>query len=682
MSLTPFDQSGGRDARVASTPPIEPPLHEAPTRTTPTPGGKKPVKWVPIAIIAVLLIGGLVYRQRQSAGPGSAGGPAAGARGGPGGGGGGPRETVVQTVAVTTGNLTQTLPLTGSLRSNQVIDLNSKIQGRVARVLVDEGDRVRRGQLLIALDDADLRAQVAAARAGLRTAQARLQQSVVGLPARVQQVGTSIEQAEAALQTARARYRQALLSEPVARSTAEGQVRTARETVRTAQARLAQARGTTRQVDIQTQGDIRQAEAGVRTAEAAVRGAEAGVAGAQATLAEVQRGAREQQVATAQAQVTQAEATLRDAEAELNRQRFLFQNGAAARANVDTAQTRFDVTRAQLEAARQNLSLVREGATTEQVRQAQESVRQAEEGVRQAQEGVRTAQSQLSNARAARIRVTTEQGNVTAALAALGQAQSGLQTALSNLAQIPITQAETRTAFEAVQQAESTLSQARANRSQIPIARSDIGIAQAAVQNARATLDQAQVQLAYARIYSPVNGVVNQKLADVGETTGTGTALLNLVSLDRVYFEAQVPESSVRLVRVGQPAQITVPAVSDRPVTGYVTEIIPVSDQRLRQFRVRISIPNAPRELTPGAFARGTLTARQVFNALILPANAITEVRGQPTVIVAVQNGKKATVKYRVVQTGLQSGNRTQVIGGVRKGDLVIVDNSGLDDGE
>jgi HlyD family secretion protein len=669
MSLTPFEkmQSSRTEDSADGTSSGAPPT--VPTRESPTPGGRKrPVKWLPFAIIGALVIGGLFLRSRGTPSGGGAGGGGGAGAGGPGGGNRPPEVEIVNVATVSPANLSQTLPLTGSLKSNQNIDLNSKIQGRVARVLVDEGDRIRRGQLLIQLDDADLRAQVASARANLSTAQARLQQSIAGLPAREQQVGTTIEQARAALGTARARYRQAVLNEPVQRQAAETQVATARETVRTAQARLAQARRTARQSELQTVAGVRAAEAGVRSAQAAV-------ARSQASLAEVRRGSREQQIAQSQAQVNIAQAQLRDAETELNRQRQLFEGGATARATVDTAQTRFDVARANLEAAQQQLSLVREGATNEQIRQAEEAVRVAEEGVRQ-------AQAQLGQARATRLSATNAQNDITTALAALGQAQSNYLSAVANLNQIPITRQETRTALENVRQAEAALSQAQANRSQIPIARTDIAIARAAVDTARAGVQTAQVNLDYAKIYSPVNGVVNQKLTGVGETAGAGAALLNLVSLERVYFEAQIPESSIRQVRIGQPATIFVPAVAERAISGRVTEIIPVSTGNLRQFRVRISIPDAPRQLTPGAFARGSLVTQQIFNTLSVPIEAVQEINGKPTVIAVIKQGEKNVVKYRTINTGLTANGKVQVQGGLRQGDLVVVDEAGLDDGE
>jgi RND family efflux transporter MFP subunit len=272
---------------------------------------------------------------------------------------------------------------------------------------------------------------------------------------------------------------------------------------------------------------------------------------------------------------------------------------------------------------------------------------------------------------------------VTAALAALAQAQSGLQTAQSNLAQIPITRQETQAAREAVTQAESTLGQARANRSQIPIARSDIQAAAAGVQSAQAQVRTAEVNLSYATIRSPVNGVVNTKNVDVGAAVSPGSTLMNIVSLDRVYFEAQVSETNVSRVKVGQQAKITVPSVSAQPLTAFVSDVIPAADPRSRQFRVRITIPNSPRELTPGAFARGTLVTETVVNTLVVPSDAVTQdMSGQTIVQVAVGTGANAHVEKRPVQVGIAANGQTQIRGGVQKGDMVILGNEPLEAGE
>ncbi len=579
----------------------------------------------------------------------------------------GPQIKTVKVIPVANGTLVQRIAITGTLRANQNIDLNPKISGRVGSVLVNEGQRVKRGQLLATLDDTDLREAVASARATLETRRVALQQVVVGLPARVAQVNSNIETARAALATSKARYQQALLNEPTVGANARSQVQSAQAGVGAANARLKQARDTARQT-------AQQLNAGIASAQSAL-------SGSRAQLEQVRNGARAQQVAAAQAQVAQAEAQLataqaqrRDAQTNLTRQTTLFNGGATAQSSVDAAKTQFDVAgtqvdlaEAQLAAQTQNLSLVRAGSRTEEVRAAESAVAGQQAALRQAQAqrgGVLVAQSQ-----------------VTESLTAVQQAQEALRTARSNLSTIPVTQQETRAAQEAVRQAETALRQAISNRAQIPVAQQDVPAARAAVTTAQVALNQAENQLKYAQIFSPINGVVNTKLTDEGESAAPGTPLFNLVSLDNVYFEAQVPESQLASIKVGQPAQVTVNAVSDKPAIGYVSDIIRVADARLRQFRVRISLP-AEGNFTPGAFARGQLQTQVIKDALLVPDEVVRTENNQNYVFVALPSGDGAVVKKRVVKIGTSANGRTQILSGVGDGDRVITGNSLYQDGD
>ncbi len=596
--------------------------------------------------VAALLAIGLFLRGRG-------GGNAAG--GGPGGAGAprGPQIRTVRVIPVTTGTLVERIAVTGALKANQNIDLNPKISGRVATVQVSEGQRVRRGQLLATLDDADLREAVNSARAGLATQQVRLQQTVLGLPARVAQVGSNIETARAALATARARYQQALLNEPTQIANAQSQVGTARAGVAAANSRLKQARDTARQT--------------VQTVNAGLASARSSLAGSLAQLEQVRSGSRAQQIAQAQASVNVAIAQRDDAQTNLNRQNILFQGGATAKATVDSAQTQLEVAQAQLQSAQQNLSLVREGSRTEEVRAAEAVVSGQEANLRQ-------AQAQRGN-------ILTAQQQVTQALTGVQQSQEALRTAQSNLSTIPITKQETRTAQEAVNQAETTLRQAISNRSQIPVAQQDVPAARAAVQTAQVQLNQALNQLSYARIFSPINGVVNTKSTDVGESASPGTPLFNLVSLDNVYFEAQVPESQLARIKINQPAQVTVSAVSDQPAVGYVSDIIRVADARLRQFRIRISLPNSG-QFTPGAFARGQLQTQVISNTLLVPDEVIRVENDKSYLLVALPDGEEAVVKRREVKIGTSANGSTQILGGASEGDRVIIGNTTFEDGD
>lgn len=597
--------------------------------------------WLPWLILGVILVGLIVgillKRIKDSRDAASVAKPAA-------------VTPMVSVEPAALDTLQQTLQVTGNLRSNQDVNLGSKISGRVARVLVNEGDRVKRGQVLVQLDDKDLRAQVDQARAGVLTAQAQVKQAQANYPSTKAQVESGVVQAEAALQQAKAKLRQAQLNEPNQTTALNSQLKNAQEAVNVAESRVAQAQQSAKLMDQQTQSAVKSAQANVDRAKAA--------------LDEVVRGSRTQQIAQAQASVNLAQAQLNNAKVELERQKTLFAGGAAAKQSVDTAETNYQVAKAQLESAKQNLSLIKEGATSEDVRQAQAAYSQA--------------QAALSEAQAGRAQVGVAKQDVISAQAQLAQAKAALRTAQANLAQIPITKETTREAREQVASAEAALKQAKANRAQLPVAQQNIAVAQAGLQSAKARLEQAQVDLAYAKITSPVDGVVVKKSTNAGETTSPGAALMQIVALDSVYFEAQVSEKNLIAVTDHQPVSVTIPSVANKPLQGYVSEIIPVADQASRQFRIRVTIPSEGKVLTPGAFARGVITTRAIEDTLAVPSVAVHQLEGQSVVYVAEGSGDDIKIVSHPVKTGMEAEGKTQILSGLKVGDKVITSQEEL----
>lgn len=608
-----------------------------------------------LGVVALLAIG-LFLRSRSANKPAA---PDAAAKG--------PRLTTVRITPVTTGTIVETLPLTGQLKSNQDVNINSKISGQVARIYVDEGQRVTRGQLLVALDTGDLQQQVQSARANLNSAQVKLEQARVGLPARVAQINNAVREAQTQVGSAAARLRQAEISQPTQATNARSQVESAKAAVSSNQARVRQARDTLKQV----QGQV---NAGVASAQAAL-------GQARAQLEQVKNGSRDQQVNQAQAQVGQveaqvklAQAQVKDAETNLNRQQILYRGGATAQANVDTAETALKVAqanleavRASLEAAKQNLSLVREGSRTEEVRQAEQIVAQRE--------------AALNTARADLSRVPATQAQISDALGGLAQSQESLRQANANLSAIPNAQQDVVQARQALNQARTQLQTAQANKAQIPVAQADVPAAQSQVDAARSQLEQAQLNLGYAQIKAPVAGVVNTKAIDAGETVAPGGTLLNIVSTSDVIFEAQVPASQLGQIEVGQPAKVIIASQNNKTVTGYVTEVIPIADARLRQFRIRISLEGGE-GLTPGAFAQGVLQTQVSRDTLTVPTEDVRTGDGNPYVYVAVADGDDAIVKKRVVKVGAQANGKTQILSGLSVGDRVIQGSGLYDDGQ
>src|SRR5688500_15083488 len=109
--------------------------------------------------------------------------------------------------SVTRGDVEIKVVETGQIEALKKVEIKSKVAGRVARLLVDEGTPVRQGQLLAEIDPTEINSQVAQIEAQLDGARARLLQAERGVDLQVEQTRESIRQAQEAYKTAEARYR-------------------------------------------------------------------------------------------------------------------------------------------------------------------------------------------------------------------------------------------------------------------------------------------------------------------------------------------------------------------------------------------------------------------------------------------------------------------------------------------
>jgi len=222
-------------------------------------------------------------------------------------------------------------------------------------------------------------------------------------------------------------------------------------------------------------------------------------------------------------------------------------------------------------------------------------------------------------------------------------------------------------------------SQVDAGESALDAARSEL-----LVSNARLVHDQAL--FAYARITAPFAGVVTQRYANLGTLVQAGTSsstqampIVKLSQDDLYRLVIPVPESSVRYIRLGEPVEVRVPALS-RSFPGKVARSSLDVQEGTRTMHTEVDVPNPGRLLMPGMYAETTLTLEARENVLTVPLEAVSREGDQTTVDVVSPTNK---VELRVVAVGLETSTDAQVISGLAEGDAVIVsDRSGLKAGE
>ena len=151
--------------------------------------------------------------------------------------------------------------------------------------------------------------------------------------------------------------------------------------------------------------------------------------------------------------------------------------------------------------------------------------------------------------------------------------------------------------------------------------------AQMSKKNAQASYDQALVDLAYAEIYSPIDGIVLDRAVEVGQTVAASFSTPTLFTLandlTKMQVEADVDEADIGQVKVGQRVTFTVDAYMDDTFDGTVNQIRmkPTTTSNVVTYTVIIGAPNPDLKLFPGMTASVTIVTEEQ-KGLAVPAEA------------------------------------------------------------
>jgi HlyD family secretion protein len=157
----------------------------------------------------------------------------------------------------------------------------------------------------------------------------------------------------------------------------------------------------------------------------------------------------------------------------------------------------------------------------------------------------------------------------------------------------------------------------------------DVSVARARVAQARATLDHEETNLAYARILSPVDGVVVSRNVDVGQTVAasfqTPTLFTIAEDLTRMQIEASVDEADIGKVRAGQDATFTVDAYPESTFRGTVEQVrlAPTTVENVVTYNVIVRVANEELLLKPGMTATVAIVAERKEGVLMAPGAAL-----------------------------------------------------------
>jgi len=157
----------------------------------------------------------------------------------------------------------------------------------------------------------------------------------------------------------------------------------------------------------------------------------------------------------------------------------------------------------------------------------------------------------------------------------------------------------------------------------------NMNAAKYALERSQNDVAQAKLNLSYATIKSPIDGVVLKRAVDVGQTVAasmsTPTLFVIAKDLKQMKVMADVDEADIGSVKKGQKVTFTVDAFQNETFTGKVQEVrlSPTTTSNVVTYTVVINAKNPKLKLLPGMTATCTIVTKEVKNALTVPVKAL-----------------------------------------------------------
>ncbi|NJD67246.1 MAG: efflux RND transporter periplasmic adaptor subunit [candidate division NC10 bacterium] len=194
---------------------------------------------------------------------------------------------------------------------------------------------------------------------------------------------------------------------------------------------------------------------------------------------------------------------------------------------------------------------------------------------------------------------------------------------------------------------------------------------EAAISVARANLKAAEVALDQTLIRAPFDGVVLTKHANVGDNItpfssamDTKGAVVTIADMSTLEVEADVAESSLGRITVGQPCEIQLDAIPDTRFAAVVNRIVPTVDRAKATVMVKIGLVERDTRVLPDMSAKVAFLEREVApeerkSVIAVPRQAVVERNGQQVVFVV----KEGRAMRTTVETGRTLGDLVEIRG-------------------
>jgi membrane fusion protein (multidrug efflux system) len=264
--------------------------------------------------------------------------------------------------------------------------------------------------------------------------------------------------------------------------------------------------------------------------------------------------------------------------------------------------------------------------------------------------------------------------------ASLSQKRAALGQAEATNAFLQVSAERQTTLFRqnlvAKESADQAVSQAAVGTATVAAAKADIAAQESNVR-------QLAQLLAYSQVTAPFDGVITQRLVDVGSLVNAGAsqgaALFQLQAADPLRVFMQVPQTYAPSVRDGADARVEVRQYTGRSFAGKVVRSAGALDPATRTLTTEVDVPNPSGELFPGMYVDVTLPLAVSHPVVRVPSSAVIYDESGVHLAVVVAGSR---VELSAIKPGRDNGTDVEIVEGLNGGESVVVSPpAGLVDG-
>jgi HlyD family secretion protein len=218
----------------------------------------------------------------------------------------------------------------------------------------------------------------------------------------------------------------------------------------------------------------------------------------------------------------------------------------------------------------------------------------------------------------------------------------------------------------AEKQAELDLKKASARQPDVDAALADMITAQAGVDMANATLEKTMLR-------APADGTITSVNVKVGEIPQIGKIAISLQDVSNLYLEANINESNIKSVAIGQPVTVTFDAFTGDTYHATVSSIDPAAtiENNVVNYKIKALLTETE-SIRPGMTANMIIQTAEISQALVLPGRVIETKNGVQTVLRITDDRRNKTTS-QVITTGLKGdGDLVEITTGLGEGDRIL----------